>query len=1287
MGSLKKCIKNYSKSFSGKELKMLNDANDKYLAEGKSDIEAGSLSVEDFYKYLQESFDGLKQKAGVTKEKVVNAKVESAPETKKESPKTTPVTVKGRKVEDIEISRAERDNLLASEYDNATIDKAVKEANSLRKLPAKELFNKLKDKGIFNLGITGNLEFRPNVGLTAEEYKSTLKQLEAGKETKTFEKLMNFIEDIKETGQVSMIGMTGGKSEKYNMPLHQFILENTSGQERGLSAEEEAEKLAEEEARLAYESQLEKGAVYNKRYTELTKTEKEDQQFYTDLLKLKGSSAKVILQKSREHIKDKGVLKMLDAMIKNSSKIDSLYRFNGFKNLNKIDEEDSGPLGIITGDGNIFLDDDIHKHGRKDMAEVLVHEYMHAFTLKATSSPKTTQENEFNKRINSIYDKLKKDTDYPSEYGFTNIDEFVSEISSNPDFVNKLRNNNKSLFKQIIDAIKWLLGLENNSSLVDDAIYSILKFIKESNPELFNESRESRRKAPLSDSDKKVKSLIDNVSAEPDLSKYSYEELMDVYNAVLTSELPTTQKTTGLNDVMVRIAMNIFDRQVKENQKDPKFNIETAVRKDISYKDVKMKVLSHFTDEFPTLQFLSTLWNDAYFNKTTQSREQKKTNEKLAIAVIKDRNEKLGIVDRVKEKIQSLYSNINHKYFDFMDNGKGELLTIEEAKKKNLSEPQIAYLKYVRELIAKRKGLIEDPAIYDMDMEVLRLDKGFAEAYSTEGLTQAFSNWIGNTHNIEKVRIGFTNPLTGKSEITEFGNIEKALVAYGKEGAAQKAKSLALMLKYNLKARRQLKKGINEDQRGEENVLQIAKGGEYTLDSNGQLQSKFSRKRDPNRAYSKDFYRAVQEYIDDSAHIENISPLIPVINSIEYLNKNGVVRDGKTLHADKKNVVQWLDEWTKLHVLKKPDEGIPELDMALRTLRFMTSATTMLFNVPANIMNVAIGNYNSWRAENSKTWAKGQARLFGGTDRKVSKDYGFGLLNKYAVDIVRKYGAVSTDVDSNPIQTAKNIFANLGFLGQKYGEFQIQGSGLLGLMSDEDYNSFEYKTNKYGVEELVVKKELNGKPVDEKALRKRILENIDRVSDVQGKYSDKDKRNIMNNELGKSALQFKVWIGDWWRIRYGDKGSWTTMLRGGFAELKNDMKEKGTVKAFLENKAFMSNLKGAMFTAMLMTLVYRDDDDKKKSSAAKMLEKALADVLFIFDPNNLKFTLTRPIASIGVIEKFIDLLDHLMAFEADDFYKGDAKYGDEGDAKVFGDVVGLTPGKKLADVADMLNGD
>ena len=675
------------------------------------------------------------------------------------------------------------------------------------------------------------------------------------------------------------------------------------------------------------------------------------------------------------------------------------------------------------------------------------------------------------------------------------------------------------------------------------------------------------------------------------------------------------------------------------------------------------------TENFPELQSLSKLYDLAMFAKEKESKEKKHVLEKLGKTVIKEKNKQLGI----KDTAASFFSSDSAKYFEYLDNGQGEYLTVDEAKKKGLSDAQIEFLKFMRELVAEREGYLGDFDIYNTPMEVVKTDKGFKETYKSDGITAAFSHLLGDTYNISNVRIPYTDPTTGKEDVTEFKNIEKKLIDYGKTGLVPMIKSLKLMFQYNVKARKQLKTGKNYDQKGLLNELKIVKGGDYTLDGNGNLIGKFDRKRDKSRGYSKDFYKAAMSYIDDTAHVKHLTPLMPVINSIEYINKHGVEDEkGETLHGKKTEVVNWLNEWRDMHIFKKDKETIPELDMLLKTMRFLTSATTMWFNVLAGILNASIGLYNNWRAENGPIIRKGNKRLFSD--------------NKYSVALLKKYNAVSTDLDSNPKIFEGRILDGLATGLTRYGEFLVQGSGVLGLMSEDEFNSFEFKKDKHGVEQLIVKE-----GVDEKKLEEKMLSYRNRISDIQGKYAEKDRRNIMNNELGKALMQFKVWVPDWFKERFGEeyitadgaihKGSWHSLMKDGFKDLRESIKKDG-VKAIWNDKAAMSNLKGLMAVALLYSLVNMDDDDDEKSKTALLLQRALGDVLFVFDTNNLRFTVSKPIAAMGAVTKFVDIADHLMAFDEDDYYKRTGK------PKIMGDIIGIMPGKKLIQAGvDLISDD
>jgi len=776
-------------------------------------------------------------------------------------------------------------------------------------------------------------------------------------------------------------------------------------------------------------------------------------------------------------------------------------------------------------------------------------------------------------------------------------------------------------------------------------------------------------------------SEIKGLTEEKEIHKYSEEELFKIYNNIINFQ--KFAKGTLLPDVMKKIGMALFDKQSNALKNDPKtkemFDEDLSKIKDLTPTEVRMKVLSHMSQNFPELQALNKLYDSAVFAKEKEAKEKKRTLEKLGKKVIEEKNKQLGIAATVG----SAFSSDSAKYFEYLDNGQGEYLTVNQAKKKGLSDAQIEFLKYMRELVAEREGLASIGADVDnMIMEVVKIDPGFKETYKQSGLAAAYSHLLGDTYNISNVRIPYTDPNTGKEGVTEFKNIENILIAYGKQGLPQMLKALALLTKYNWRARKQLKVGKNYDQSGEDNELKIIKGGEYTLDGNGNLIGKFDRKRNKDRGYSKDFYKAAMSYIEDTAHVKHMTPLMPAISSIQYLNENGVFGEkGEELHGKKPNVVKWLEDWRDMHIFKKEKETIPELDLVLKTLRFMTSATTMWFNLPAGAMNLFIGLYNNWRAQTEPILRKGNARLFLKGTRKAG--YGMGALNPYAVDLIRKYNVVSTDIDSNPKIFAGRIFDTIANGATRFGEFIVQGSGVLGLMDEDLYNSFEYKKDKHhGVEQLVVKEGL-----DEKEIEKKILALRNRISDIQGKYADKDKRNFMNNELGKAVMQFKVWIPDFFIERFGQpyinadgeyrQGSMRPLIKDGFKDLRAEFKKQGK-SALMANTpdaiAFRQNLKGLMAITLLSILANSGDDDEEKSLAVKMASKGLSDVLFIFNPTDqgtLKFTLSKPIAGMSVVDRFIDTADHLLAFEEDDYYKR------TGAPKIGNDILNIMPGKKL----------
>ena len=175
-------------------------------------------------------------------------------------------------------------------------------------------------------------------------------------------------------------------------------------------------------------------------------------------------------------------------------------------------------------------------------------------------------------------------------------------------------------------------------------------------------------------------------------------------------------------------------------------------------------------------------------------------------------------------------------------------------------------------------------------------------------------------------------------------------------------------------------------------------------------------------------------------------------------------------------------------------------------------------------------------------------------------------------------------------------------MGGKWGEIQIQGSDFLGRLSKDEFDSFEYDDSG----ELQVKKGVN-----EKELLTKMNQYKDEIASIQGKYSDKDRRRFMRGEIGKNVAQYKTWIPDYWRTRFGaemidkygnvHRGSWNIFTDAAIEELKRDFSKENNYGIVIKNgiptiknKQLAANLRGAALVAFFLIANSGDDEDKKK---------------------------------------------------------------------------------------------
>lgn len=118
------------------------------------------------------------------------------------------------------------------------------------------------------------------------------------------------------------------------------------------------------------------------------------------------------------------------------------------------------------------------------IAQTFLHEVVHSVTVSSYNNPRTLQQELFKDFMDEMFSKYKalaNTTDFSTEatYGFTSVEEFISEIMTNKEFQNEIKRLEKgSLWDQFLYFIRAILGLRKTSEY-DRIIQSITDIISE----------------------------------------------------------------------------------------------------------------------------------------------------------------------------------------------------------------------------------------------------------------------------------------------------------------------------------------------------------------------------------------------------------------------------------------------------------------------------------------------------------------------------------------------------------------------------------------------------------------------------------------------------------------------------------------------------------------------------------------------------------------------------------------------------------------------------------------
>lgn len=453
---------------------------------------------------------------------------------------------------------------------------------------------------------------------------------------------------------------------------------------------------------------------------------------------------------------------------------------------------------------------------------------------------------------------------------------------------------------------------------------------------------------------------------------------------------------------------------------------------------------------------------------------------------------------------------------------------------------------------------------------------------------------------------------------------------------------------------------------------------EFELNASGQIKSKFHHAKSKRMKYSKDFYRASMEMFSEMNFIKHMNEMIPLVESIEAYSKS--------MGDDRKNLSKYIDIWKRGNILKEDMQGMfgKKVDKWVKFFRNLTHLRVMAFNIPAAIFNIIIGKYNQFRGDSIKHLGKGEKRFW--ADWKKTQA------------VLTKYQATSIEDDTNPAGHISNIFAMLAYGGTRLGEKWIQGGGVIGQLTDEEWSWLDEDgtVNDKGLEKLDGEEYNKAFKARQTYMTSKMNEYKKKVRDIQGKYSDEDKRNFSHFELGRAAMQFKVWMPDALRDRFSGKyidlngnerqGTMNRAIFHGLEDLKALIKDP---KLFTSNepewKLHRRTLRSALAFGSAMGLFFAGGDDEEDKWFAKQLSKVMNDMATGFSFDSAEFTLKNPVAMLGTASRAVETIEAAFMFQT---YKNNGSvYGDKGEWKAPGMVVDMMPYKNVSKLVAEAVGD
>jgi hypothetical protein len=676
----------------------------------------------------------------------------------------------------------------------------------------------------------------------------------------------------------------------------------------------------------------------------------------------------------------------------------------------------------------------------------------------------------------------------------------------------------------------------------------------------------------------------------------------------------------------------------------------------------------------------------------------------LGKAVIEDylkRNGKTDVWNRIKAWANPIIDN--QEYFAELWDDEGNMKLSTDA---SLSTAQKAYLKNLESFNTRR-----DVAAIMGDKKPkrnsgLHLHEDTFESFMnakkiggwSAGVLSALKTFMGANYYVEDVKIPVTT-VAGK-KLMKLGDYLTYLEG-SSESTIAKAKKMTNAI---LKAREAKRSGYHLDIDGKINAsdplgademgstYKMVNGelrrqyltdmGSKSVDRNMKIKSQWHFNKPEKFKYTKNVHRAATQFVKDMMFEKHL----------QGYNDNGVIDPSNALFSKilalqgwaqlnkKENTAKMMDLFVDGKVLgiKQPSDLGEKADKYMDLLLSWTFYTTMPFNVPLAGFNVIIGQVNNFINGGSKNALKGNKRYL--KDREKSSA------------ILAHLKVVSVNEDINPYDTISSHFTKSAMWMIEKGEEYIQGSAFLGAIPDDVYDSITVdeegnvtipKWTKEEEAEFVAKQ---GK----------------KITDVQGKYWEGDKRLYGLFATWRLMGQFKTWLPDTMRLffkaeetnMYGDRSKGVLRTTAQHGKTLISALRQASLQPVKDGFKFMADnwnsdtdpdavnmrreLKYLCLTGALLgayAILHGDTPDEKKRGQTIM--KMLKQVMIPFDMDTWKSVATIPATrTIGLIA---DLIEQIVTMKE---YERASEWGEKGDVKAIDTASRLIPFSRVASTID-----